>query len=399
MNVTKKSTDVKMTGRDLAAGGIMLLALVLLLGASPAASAEPAHHPVNFSLYFPVGTNQDPDISTNFRMSLIYGRVGEVRGVDFNAGVSIIQRDMRGLHATLLYSKVAGDFKGVEFAGLVNNIYGDVSGLQFSGLVNFNHGHMSGLQYASMFNAVEGGFSGAQVSSVLNTNRGDGGFLQLAGLANMNEGDFRGGQIGLFNFGSSHFKGFQAGLFNTVAWMHGLQVGLINMGYESHGVQLGVLNLAHDSQGMPIGLINIDETNGDVDWVVFGSNLAAIGTGVRTTVNRWYSILWAGYGDQQGDVENAGFIGWNYGYSFPIGGKWKLDVDLGFVNIMPEVQTDPEVNDKVHYALQARALLEVRLADNFSAFAGGGVSSIYSEYSSNAQQETEPNVVLGISLF
>ena len=295
--------------------------------------------------------------------------------------------------------KIAGDFKGIGLTGLVNNFYGDVSGIQISSLVNFNHQHMTGLQYATLFNSVGGGFSGAQVSPVLNTNRGDGGFLQLAGLANMNEGDFKGGQIGLFNFSSDQYSGFQAGLFNAAAWMRGVQAGFINMAWEPHGLQLGVLNLAQDSQGMPIGLINIDETGGGADWVVFGSNLASVGTGVRTTVNRWYSVFWAGYGDQQGDVKETGFVGWNYGYSFPLSKKWNLDVDLGFVNIMPEAQDDPDVNDKLHYALQARALVEVRFSPKFAAFAGGGVSSIYSEYSSNAQQETEPNVVLGISLF
>ena len=181
--------------------------------------------------------------------------------------------------------------------------------------------------------------------------------------------------------------------------LKGAQVGLINIVGEAHGVQLGVLNLSRHHHGVPIGLINVDTDFGGTDWVIFGSNLATVGTGVRTTVNRWYSVLWAGYGDQQGDITETGFLGWNYGYSFDLGKHWSLGVDLGFVNIMPESKDDPELNDSLHYALQARALVEVRLGRKMSVFAGGGVSSVYSEYSTNAQKETEPNVVLGISLF
>lgn len=399
MNVSKKRLETKRVGRVGVLGGLALAVLFLVLSGSPAAVAEPAHHPANFTVYFPFGTNQDPDISTNFRLSLLYGRVGAVRGLDLNVGASLVQRDFGGVQATGFYSQVNGDFTGVGLTGLVNNFHGDIKGIQISGLVNFDRGRMTGLQAAPLFNFVEGGLSGVQITSVFNSNRGHGGFLQLAGLANANEGDFGGAQIGGFNFTSARMSGIQLGLANAAVNLNGAQVGLINIVGEAHGVQLGILNLSRNSQGVPIGLINVDTDAGGTDWLIFGSNLASIGTGVRTTVNRWYSILWAGYGDQQGDVTETAFLGWNYGYSFNLGKHWSLGVDLGYAHIMPEKQDDPQLNDALHYALQARALVEVRLGRKVALFAGGGISTVYSEYSTNAQKETEPNVVLGISLF
>ena len=178
---------------------LLVVSASLILAVGSASADEPPHHPVNFTLYYPVGTNQNADISTNFRLSLIYGRVGSVRGLDLNTGVSVVQRDFGGVQGTLLYSQVDGDFGGLAMTGILNNFKSDVSGAQISGLVNVTRGHMTGFQWASLFNYVEGGLSGVQLSSVLNSNQGEGGFLQLASVANINEGDFHGAQIGGVN--------------------------------------------------------------------------------------------------------------------------------------------------------------------------------------------------------
>ena len=361
--------------------------------------AEPAHHPVNLTLYYPVGTNKDPDIDTNFRLSLIYGRVGSVHGVDLNTGVSIIQRDLRGFQATLLYSQLEGEFRGVALTGLVNYFRAESRGIQVAGLVNVVRGRFAGLQYAALFNFTQSGFSGIQLSSVFNTNHGDGGFLQVAGVTNMNEGSFRGVQLGAINLTADRLVGAQLGVVNMAVRAKGFMGGLINIAGETRGLQIAPLNIIRRNYGVPIGLINIDEDNGGEDWITFGSNLAAVNTGMRTTVNRFYSMFTVGYGDLQGDVENTAFLSWHYGYAIPLGRKWSLDVDLGFVHIMPKNSDDPNQNDRLHFAVQARALAEIRFSRKVAVLGGVGISSIYSEYSSNATQKTEPLGVLGISLF
>jgi hypothetical protein len=380
--------------------GLLIVGLSILVMASAATGAEPAHHPVNFTLFYPAGTNQDPDISTNFRLSLIYGRVGAIKGVDLNTGVSIIQRDLRGLQATLLYSQVNGTFGGIAMTGLVNYFQGAGRGIQVAGLSNFDRGFFRGVQYAGLFNYAGDSFQGAQLSSVFNTNHGDAGFLQLSGIANMNDGDFGGLQLaGGINFAGGSFSGAQVALVNLAVEVHGFQGGLINMGGQAHGIQVAALNLHRQNDGVPVGFINIAEENGGEDWITFGSNLAAINTGLRTTVNRFYSMFTAGYGDLQGDIEETGFLTWNFGYAAPLGRVWSLNFDLGYVHIMPKKSDDPAQNDKMHWALQGRILAEVRLSPTLAIFGGGGASSIWSEFSSAAEQKTEPLGVLGISLF
>ncbi len=380
--------------------GVLLAGLLILAVASGAAGSEAAHHPANVTLFYPAGTNQDPDITTNFRLSLIYGRVGAIRGVDLNTGISIIQRDMRGLQVTLLYSQVGGYFGGVAATGLVNYFQGENRGVQVAGLTNFDQGYFRGLQYAGLFNYTGSAFHGAQISNVFNANHGEGSFLQLSGVANMNEGDFRGVQLGGgLNFTGAQLTGAQVALVNMAVEVEGFQGGLINLGGTVSGIQVAALNLHRQNDGVPVGFINIAEDNGGEDWITFGSNLGAINTGLRTTVNRFYSMFTVGYSDLQGDIEKTAFLSWNFGYAAPLSESWKLDFDLGYVHIMPEKSDDPGLNDNMHWALQGRVLAEVRLSSKLAAFGGGGVSSIWSEYSSDAEQKTEPLGVLGISLF
>ena len=67
---------------------IMMVALLvacafgLVSAATPARAQDVPVHPANLSLFYPIGTNQDPTILTYFRLNLMYGRVGYIKGVD-----------------------------------------------------------------------------------------------------------------------------------------------------------------------------------------------------------------------------------------------------------------------------------------------------------------------------
>jgi hypothetical protein len=80
-------------------------------------------------------------------------------------------------------------------------------------------------------------------------------------------------------------------------------------------------------------------------------------------------------------------------------GNWSIGVDAGYVHIMPTPSEAPSVNDKTHFAVQGRVLLELRLSDKARIFGGGGVSVVYPEYSSSVSGETDPLLVLGVSLY
>ena len=379
-----------------------LFLLSVLPIASQSRAEEPAHHPINLTLAYPWGTNQDPDINTNFRISLIYGRVGGIRGLDLNGLVSWVGRDVRGIQATGIYSQISGDLKGASLTGLVTMVEGDARWLQASGFVNYNQGHFTGFQFATLFNYTQGGFTGVQWSPVYNMNDGEGRILQMSSLANITGEDFKGVQIATINFTRESTTGVQIGGANLGGDMSGVQFGGVNVARTVKGVQLGLVNIAGTNDGVPIGVVNVAD-GVDADWITFGSNHAAISTGVRTSLNRWYSMFSVGLGDLQtetgGNDDNTAFITWNWGREFPLGSRWKLGADVGYQHIIPQQTDDVNVDDQIHYSLQARLLIDWKLSRKDKIFAAGGINTIFEEYSSNASSTSEGYFAAGVGLF
>ena len=202
-----------------------------------------------------------------------------------------------------------------------------------------------------------------------------------------------------FNYSRDKLVGVQVGLANASDDISGAQIGVLNFARLHDGLQVGAINMVRDHQGVPFGLVNYSRETGKADWITYTSNLSLINTGVRTTVNRFYSMLTLGGYNIEEDVEDTAFLNWNFGYEIPLSDAWGLGLDLGYVHIMPKASSDPTVNDRLHFATQARALAEVRLSPKFTLFAGVGFSHIFSEYRSGAVSELKPLGVLGISAF
>jgi hypothetical protein len=281
-------------------GGLLSIALLLLVTLSvPSAAScrEYPHHPVNLSLFYPISTSRDPEISTNFRLSLIYGDVGSVHGVDINGVVGRIRRDMAGLQASGIYSHIDGEFRGAAASGVANYVKADSRGLQWAGLVNFMRGNFAGFQFASLFNYVEGELTGIQATALFNLNDGNAKYFQYASIANATARDFTGLQLaGGLNYVNESMTGAQAGLFCFAKVLRGVQVGAANVVGTTDGLQVGVVNIANENTGLAFGMINYAH-NGSTEWVTYGSSLAAVSTGVRTELRRFYSMLTAGIGD------------------------------------------------------------------------------------------------------
>ena len=380
-----------------APGLVLLLALLAAL-AGPAL-AQTHHHPVNLSLFYPVSTNRTPDVSTNFRLNLLYGRLAAVRGLDLNAGVSVLDQELRGVQLTGIYSHLKGDFRGLQLTGGGNFTQGGGRGIQVAGLFNYDRGEIAGVQWAGLFNYAEAGFHGVQVASVLSMSDGPSGFLQLSSIANTSGAAFRGAQLsGFFNYAGHEVAGLQLSALNYAGTVSGAQLGLVNLANRADGVQVGLVNVTEQQDGVPVGAVNVAD-NGTADWVSFASSLMGINSGVRTSVSGFYSMFTLGGWDFQGTRHEAVSLTWNYGRAFPLGRQLDLDADLGFVHIMPVKSDDPAENDWLHYALQARALLERRVSPKVSIFGGAGVGVVFSEYSSRATSEVEPLFVAGVSAF
>jgi hypothetical protein len=289
----------------------------------------------------------------------------------------------------------------VALTGAVAYVRGNATGVQATGIANYNLNHFKGLQYAFLFNYTYGDVRGVQWGNVMNLVDGDVSFLQFSGVANVVGGSMRGFQLGGgFNVVADKLNGVQVGVGNLAHEVKGLQVGIFNMARNADGVAIAAVNWQRNMDGIPIGLVNLSET-GTGDWVTFGSNLSAVNSGVRTTVNNWTSVVYAGYYDLQDDREETGFFGWQYGYDFLLGegGKWHLYPDIGYVHIEPKDNDNPDDNDESQFAIQARASVEYRFNRTISVFAGSGISTRWSAYSSSADTTTEGLLFGGLSLF
>lgn len=380
----------------LAAGAFGLAA-----AATPARAQDVPVHPANLSLFYPIGTNQDPTILTYFRLNLMYGRVGYIKGVDIGTIVNRTDQDLKGIQLTGVYSQTGHDFRGGMLTGGISYVGGSGCGVQVSGLVNFNRGWFRGVQYATFFNFVQEEFVGVQLASLFNLGNGDTRYVQFASFANVAGGNFRGLQLAAgVNYVNDVMHGFQVAFTNFAVEFEGAQIGALNFAGKGRGTMIGIINHSRELDGVPVGAINWDKTNGNADWSIYGTNMALINTGLRTTVKRWVATLAVGLNDIDQERDDTLFLSWYYGYMIPLGDseKWWITPELGYVHVMPQSSEPNEINN-LHFMLQALVTGEVRVSGVARVFAGAGVSVRFSEYSSQAITATDPLFLAGVALW
>lgn len=357
------------------------------------------HLPVSLQLFHPLATSPDPETDTNVRLGLIFGRSGNIAGFDACGVISVTDGCFSGVQLTGLYSRVGGSFAGFS-ANIGLQIHqGPAAGFQYSGLANFHYNFFTGAQFCCVLNYTGKGFRGAQISGLMNLNDGTGGFLQVGSIANVNVGTFGGMQLAaVMNFAGAKASGGQYALLNYAARLKGVQIGLVNITEDMSGVQLGALNISRRIAGVPVGLINLTD-DGQVNCVVYASNLSLYNLGLRTVANNWSSVVSLGYSDQTSDAVNSLFLGWHFGRLFPISHRLGLTADVGYLHIVPGDYNDSQINNDVHYALQIRLFADYRLTNSFSMIGGVGSSKVFSDYTSHARFTTEGHVFGGIILF
>ena len=378
--------------------GTLLATLMLGPGAGQAQTPG-SHHFASLQFLHPLATSPDPESSANVRLSILYGRSHSINGLDLHAGVGVTSGDVSAFQATGLYNQVGGRFQGLAMTGGLQNLQGDGVGFLFTLGANHVAGNFVGLQSAGLLNLNRSSFAGAQVSGLANLNDGAGTFLQLASIANVNAGAFAGLQLSAFmNAANSAMAGGQIGLLNFADNMHGFQVGAVNLTRVFDGVQFGVLNYGRDFTGTPIGLINMSNDDRR-EWHFTASNLSLLNVGFRTVLNGWSSVVSFGRGDVQGDVENSYFVGWHYGHLLLTRPNWELTFDVGFEHIIPTKSDNPDENDSLHYALQARLMGDWRMNENLGIIGAVGTSTIFDEYSTHATSKTDALFTGGIVLY
>ncbi len=370
---------------------------------------------VNLSLYHPVSINQTKQDRVNINLSLVYGHVGYVSGLDLSIFASAISEQLKGLQLCGLAGIVGESGKGAQFSGLSNIVGENFTGIQMSGLANIIGTNLTGFQASGLANIVGTQGSGIQASGLFNI-AGEyysgiqlSGFfnivgekcigLQAAGLFNIVGENFRGVQTaGLMNITGGTLKGFQAGVFNVAAESDGVQVGVANIAGNSKGFQLGLVNYTkEENTGIPFGLVNIAR-NGYVRMTLWGGNEIAATVGVKFVIDRLYSIVSLGAVNLDDDISESLSYGFHYGISFPYN-KLILNTDLGYrFRDNKALFKSPDQNPDQHI-LEARAGIGIPLSDNLSLVFGTGLSYVFDRREHINTGQISPLIIAGIEVF
>jgi hypothetical protein len=370
---------------------------------------------INLSLFHPVSINQTKQDSININLSLIYGHVGYVTGLDLSVFASAISEDLRGLQVCGLagivgasgqgvqfsgLSNIVGDrFSGVQMSGLANIIGNSFAGIQSSGLANIVGNYGSGIQSSGFFNVIGEKFSGIQMSGAFNIVGESGSGLQAGGLFNITGEDFTGFQAsGLMNITGGTLKGLQSGVFNIAAESSGVQTGVVNVAGNSKGFQLGLVNFCREENtGVPFGVVNIAR-NGKVRMTLWGGNEIAVTVGAKFKIRNLYSIVSLGAVNLDDKISESLTYGFHYGASFPLN-NFNLNADLGYRFRDNKTLFRSPVQDPDQHILEARLGGEVPLSDDITLILGTGLSCAFDRGKHMNTGRISPLIIAGIEVF
>lgn len=400
---------------------VLILVLSLIGVVSPVFALEDEedrsgkHYVVNFSLYYPISLNQSEYDSVNFNLSLAYGKVGSVSGLDISAGGSVINGDLVGIQLCGLMGvvgdtgrgmqisgliNVAGDsFYGIQGSGLINIVGDDFKGIQSTGLISVAGQDGFGLQMSGLASVAGETFNGIQTSGIFSVTGEEFKGIQAAGIFSVaGESCFGLQASGVFNVTGNVLKGLQTAPFNVAAHSEGLQIGVVNVAGTSKGVQIGVVNYTQEENtGVPFGLVNLAR-NGRIRGILWGGNSVAATAGVKFAVNNLYSILSIGYGNLEDNIGESLTYGFHYGAMFPVG-NLSLGADLGYrfrdnKRLFRHTELLPD-----QFMFEGRVLLDIPLSGGFSLVLGAGGSYVFDTGESMRNGKLKPQFIAGIEFF
>lgn len=400
---------------------VLILVLSLIGVVSPVFALEDEedrsgkHYVVNFSLYYPISLNQSEYDSVNFNLSLAYGKVGSVRGLDISAGGSVINGDLVGIQLCGLMGvvgdtgrgmqisgliNVAGDsFYGIQGSGLINIVGDDFKGIQSTGLISVAGQDGFGLQMSGLASVAGETFNGIQTSGIFSVTGEEFKGIQAAGIFSVaGESCFGLQASGVFNVTGNVLRGLQTAPFNVAAHSEGLQIGVVNVAGTSKGVQIGVVNYTQEENtGVPFGLVNLAR-NGRIRGILWGGNSVAATAGVKFAVNNLYSILSIGYGNLEDNIGESLTYGFHYGAMFPVG-NLSLGADLGYrfrdnKRLFQHTELLPD-----QFMFEGRVLLDIPLSGGFSLVLGAGGSYVFDTGESMRNGKLKPQFIAGIEFF
>jgi hypothetical protein len=393
---------------------------------------SPRHRTFNLALWYPTSINRTKHDTANISLTLFYGRLGAVKGLDLAIGVSALEDGLEGFQIAGLSGTSGNNTTGAQVSGLASITGEDLTGGQLSGLLNITGSNGLGFQIAGGMNITGDAFEGFQASGLLNIVgkrftgfQATGGFniagesaegfqgsglfnivgedfngMQASGLFNIVGEEFKGLQLsGLFNITGENLTGAQIGVFNIAPYFRdAVQIGLINVSSEMRGFQLGLVNWNRETFGLPVGLINVSKRDGHISWVSWGSNISGFNSGVKFDVDRFYSIVslgyWNFYLDKGAALAYAGHYGY---YIFQDTSSFSVDIGYIYLDNKKIFRSNPKEPDQ--HVIPIRALMTISLSDRISLVGGGGLSYILDRHKSIGRGEVFPIFFFGVEVF
>jgi hypothetical protein len=426
--------------KDIAIIAILSLTLLCVTSLGIAAQEEedekpsysPRHYPFNLSLWYPISINRTPHDSANINLTLLYGRIGTVRGLDLAIGASIQEdglygvqiaalagvsgRHTSGLQVNGLVSVTGNDISGAQISGLINVVGESGAAFQAAGLANIAGNRLQGFQASGLFNVVGERLQGAQAVGGFNVVGNSCVGFQAAGLFNVTGEGFVGLQAaGLFNVTGNNFKGLQAaGLFNVVGddltgaqigifnvaphFTHAAQIGIFNVSAEMRGFQLGLVNWNGETHGIPVGLVNVSKRDGRIRWINWGSNLSGINSGVKFEVGKIYSIVALGYWNFQKD-KGSGLSYQGYYGMMVYEEDIAIGVDVGYMYMDNKQIFKSNLDAPDQNILMGRIHVSHDISSQVSLIGGAGLSYIADRHQPFGDGKFRPLFFLGIEIF
>ena len=394
---------------------VVLISMIFLVPSARAGQEAkpeqpaPRHRFLNLSLFYPVSMNRSKLDTANLSLSLLYGHLGSVRGLDLSLGAAGLEGSLVGIQVAGLIAAAGESMKGGQAAGLICAAGDRGEGVQWAGLGCAAGEEFTGLQVAGLFAVAGERLKGAQVSGLFSVAGQAANGFQVSGLFSVAGEDLDGLQVaGLFNVAGEDSRALQvAGLMNvTGGTCRGLQAGLFNVAGRLTGVQIGLVNVAGEIEGIPIGLVNLTrKEDRRVQMAAWAGSVSLLNAGVKIWAKRFYSILYAGGINLPQSVGDCLAYGFQYGYAFPLresgggGARKRIDVDAGYVyldnsTLFRHLEGTPD-----RHVVSARGALAIELSPRISLVAGVGLGYRIDYGTSFADGSLFPLVFAGVELF
>jgi hypothetical protein len=428
ISISTGKAKMKKTWRGILAALLVLISAAALAGQEEQKDqrAQEAHHRfLNLSFYYPASTNKSLSDSADIQLTLLYGRLGSVRGLDLALGVSRLEDSLRGIQLAGLIGTAGKSMKGLQAAGLLcvagergegiqlaglGSVSGEeFVGLQSAGLFSVAGEHLEGIQASGLFSVAGQAATGFQVSGLFSVAGETLKGFQASGLFSVAGESLEGVQLsGLFNVAGEDSRAFQlAGLMNVGGGTcQGVQIGLFNVAGHLTGVQVGVVNVAGELEGLPIGVVNLTrKEDRRVRLAAWAGNTALLNAGVKISAKKFYSILYAGTVNLTQDERSGLAYGFQYGYGLPLGRtgdaarEMRVNLDAGYLYLDNRTVFRHTEGTPDRHVLSARAGLEVVLSSQVSLAAGLGLRYAIDYGQSFGGGRFAPLVFAGVELF